>query len=210
MLFSIHWYFGMDKIIYLVINIPYHFNIPLINPQTGNPQPQKTVSAMDFYAYHLMIRKTNFNTLLRYWRLFNQFLVDMYVKIESERLCFISLNIHLRGAVNYDAQINPNDLGWLVILPSTFVNSPRYLHEYTQDTFTYVRAYGRPDLFITFTCNPSWQEFQEQLHDGENVHDRHDLIARVFRLKVKKLMDVIRKGNIFGELYVSYLSLIHI
>ena len=122
---------------------------------------------MNFYAYHLMIRENNFNTLLRYRQLLNQFLVDMYVKIESERLRFISLNqdklriesyTHLRDAVNYDAQINPNDLGRLVILPSTFVNSLRYLHEYTQDTFTYVRVYVHPDLFITFTCNPMMAE----------------------------------------------------
>jgi len=30
------------------------------------------------------------------------------------------------------------------------------MHEYVQDAMTYVRAYGRPDLFITFTCNLTW------------------------------------------------------
>lgn len=42
----------------------------------------------------------------------------------------------------------------MVILPATYNGSPRHMHEYAQDALTYVRRYGRPDLFITFTCNP--------------------------------------------------------
>lgn len=53
-----------------------------------------------------------------------------------------------------DANVDPSDLLYyqLVILPSTFINSPRYLHEYAQDMFTYVRTYRCSDLFITFSC----------------------------------------------------------
>ena len=40
------------------------------------------------------------------------------------------------------------------------------MHEYAQDAMTYVRAYGRPDLFITFTCNPTWDEIKELLLTG--------------------------------------------
>ena len=32
------------------------------------------------------------------------------------------------------------------------------MNEKTQDVMTYVRKYGRPDIFITFTCNPLWDE----------------------------------------------------
>lgn len=31
------------------------------------------------------------------------------------------------------------------------------MQEYIQDSTTYVRHYGRQDLFITFTCNPNWE-----------------------------------------------------
>ncbi|KAJ8871472.1 hypothetical protein PR048_027789 [Dryococelus australis] len=34
----------------------------------------------------------------------------------------------------------------------------RYMHGRTQEAFCYVRKYGRPDLFITFTTNPKWNE----------------------------------------------------
>lgn len=186
----------------------YHFQIPQVSPVTGLPVNNKKVSCMDFYAYHIMVRENDFNIISRCRQLANQFYVDMYVKVESERLRYISLNqnklraenyVHLQDAVANDGNVNPNDLGKLVILPSSFVNSPRYLHAYTQDAFAYVRTYGRPDLFVTFTCNPSWPEIVEELLPGQRAIDRHDIVARVFRLKVKKLMEVVNKGNVFGE-----------
>ncbi|GFX41094.1 hypothetical protein TNCV_2217921 [Trichonephila clavipes] len=87
----------------------------------------------------------------------------------------------------------------MVILPSTFVNSPRYLQEYTQDAFTYVRTYGRPDLFVTFTCNPSWQNVTQEFMSGQKATDQHDRVSRLFRLKVQKLMNFVTKGNVFGD-----------
>ncbi|GFX79541.1 ATP-dependent DNA helicase [Trichonephila clavipes] len=152
----------------------------------------------------MMVRRNNFNSLLRCRLLFHQFLVDMYVKVGRERLRFISLNqtklraenyIHLQDAIINDADFDPNSLGQMVILPSSFVNSARYLHEYTQDAFTYVRNYGRPDLFITMTCNPAWPEITRELIPGQNSTDRHDLTARVFKVKVKKLVALLTKDT---------------
>ena len=37
-------------------------------------------------------------------------------------------------------------------------NSSINKHEYAQDAMSYVRHYGAPDLFITFTCNLQWTE----------------------------------------------------
>lgn len=71
------------------------------------------------------------------------------------------------------------------------------MHERTQDAMTYVRHFGRPDLFITFTCNTKWQEICELLKEGQKAQHRHDLVARVFYLKVKQLMKLLTKGSIF-------------
>ena len=71
------------------------------------------------------------------------------------------------------------------------------MHEYTQDAMIYVRNYGRPDLLITFTCNPKWEEIQAELMLGQSHYDRHDLSARVFRQKLIKLVDAITKGHVF-------------
>lgn len=167
---------------------------------------QKKVSAMNFYSYRLMVRPQDDNYILRCGTLYHQYIVDMYAKIESERLNFIRFNqaklrseeyIHLRNAVMSDA--NLNDVGRLTILPSTYIGSPRHMHEYAQDAMSYVRKYGRPDLFITFTCNPQWADIKDNLFDGQKPTDRHDITARVFRQKLKALMDLIVKLRVFGE-----------
>ncbi|GFW51147.1 ATP-dependent DNA helicase [Trichonephila clavipes] len=185
----------------------YHFNIKMINPQTGEGTNKK-VSAMNYYSYRLMIRQNAENHILKCRQLFHQYIVDMYAKIETERLLYIRLNqtelrseqyIHLRDAIFNDGNVNPNELGRMAILPSTFTGSPRHMHEYAQDAMTYVRAYGRPDLFVTFTCNPTWNEIKELLLVGQSSSDRHDITARVFKQKLKCLMDFIIKHPVFGE-----------
>lgn len=155
-----------------------------------------------------MIRQNSDNHILKCRQLFHQYIVDMYAKIETERLLYIRLNqtklrseeyIHLRDAIANDGNVNVNELGRMVILPATFTGSPRHMHEYAQDAMTYVRSYGRPDLFITFTCNPTWDEIKGLLLPGQSTSDRHDITARVFKQKLKCLMDYIIKDHVFGE-----------
>ena len=62
----------------------YHFLIMQTDPTTGMPVDRKKVSAMDFYAYRIMMRTDAINHILRCRQLFHQFIVDMYAKIESE------------------------------------------------------------------------------------------------------------------------------
>ncbi|UYV66707.1 hypothetical protein LAZ67_4002638 [Cordylochernes scorpioides] len=184
----------------------YSFHIPQIDPNTSQPLSSK-VSSMDFYGYFIMVRRNSPNVIVQFGQLFHQFLVDMYAKVESERLRYITLHqrnlraesyIHLRDALSTDANINPNSLGQRIILPSSFVNSPRYLAEYTQDAFCYVRKFGRPDLFITFTSNPSWEEISAALLPGQKQLDRHDITARVFRQKLVKFIGALTKGQLYG------------
>ena len=67
------------------------------------------------------------------------------------------------------------------------------------DAMSIVREFGKPDLFITMTCNPNWQEIQENLFEGQKASDRPDLVSRVFSLKLQALMNDIVKGEVFGE-----------
>ncbi|GBP31765.1 Alpha-(1,6)-fucosyltransferase [Eumeta japonica] len=106
--------------------------------------------------------------------------------------------IHLRDALNQDGNVDPSNIGQRVILPSSFTGSPRYLHE-NQDAMTYVRNYGRPDLFVTFTCNPEWPEIKAELLPDQRSFDRHDIISRVFHLKMKKFLNLFVKDEIFGK-----------
>ncbi len=43
-----------------------------------------------------------------------------------------------------------------------------------------VRQYGKPDLFITMTYNPKWEEIVSVLKPDEIANDRPDLVTRVF------------------------------
>ncbi|XP_045511060.1 uncharacterized protein LOC123705982 [Colias croceus] len=183
----------------------YNFGLYQVNPNTRITNYNKKISALQFYSYQIQIRRNCFNYLQRFRGLFSQFIVDMYAKIETERLIYIRTNqtrlraedyVHLRDAMQQDN--NVENMGRLVILPSSFIGGPRYMHERTQDAFCYVRKYGRPDLFITFTTNPKWNEISEGLFDGQVPHDRHDIIARVFHLKLKLMIDLITKQKVFG------------
>jgi hypothetical protein len=122
----------------------YAINIPQRDPKTKLPL-KKTVPASSFYSYRIMVREGEDIYLVNNRSLFSQYLVDEYAKIETERLNYIK---------NNQAKLRANQLGQMVILPSTFTGGLRYMHERTQDAMTYVRHYGRPDFFITFTCNP--------------------------------------------------------
>lgn len=109
----------------------------------------KKVSSMNYYAYRLMIRQNSDNYLLRFRQLFQQYCVEMYVKIETERLNFIRLNqaklrseeyTHLRDAISTEE--DANNLDRLTILPATYTVRPRHMHEYAQDAM-YVIMVGQ-------------------------------------------------------------------
>eukprot|EP00919_Chromeraceae_sp_WS-2016_P049114 GHVR01116184.1.p1 GENE.GHVR01116184.1~~GHVR01116184.1.p1 ORF type:complete len:120 (+),score=10.30 GHVR01116184.1:1062-1421(+) len=117
-----------------------------------------------------MLRNNEYNFILHGRHLGQQFIVDMYAKIESESLNFLKYNqpqlkVAQNGLVG-DAIANDgnaNNIGQVVIFPSSFTGGPRYMHERTQDAMCYVRRHGPPDLFITFTCNTKWEEIQDNL-----------------------------------------------
>ena len=62
-----------------------------------------------------------------------------------------------------------------------------------------VREYGKPDLFITMTCNPKWREIEENLLPGQSASDTPDIVARVFNLKKHYLINLISKQKCFGS-----------
>ena len=47
------------------------------------------VSVRDYYCYKFQMRRGVFNTMLYGKRLFQQYVVDMYIKVETSRLDYI-------------------------------------------------------------------------------------------------------------------------
>ena len=166
----------------------------------------KTVSMKQYYAYMLMERENLRNHILECAQLTNKYVVDQEAKMTTERSNWLYAHQEEIRADDYQSVrdemskgTDPKDVGKKVILPATFVGSPRYMNEKIQDGMTYVRKYGPSSLFITMTCNPYWEEITRELRPGETPNDRMDIISRVFRLKLAALMHVIRVNQIFGE-----------
>ena len=78
------------------------------------------------------------------------------------------------------------------------MGSPRDMHRRFQDAMAVVRKHGKPDLFITKTCNPMWKEIQDELLDGQKAEDRPDLVSRVFQMRLEKFEKDILEDGIFG------------
>ncbi len=62
------------------------------------------------------------------------------------------------------------------------------MYQLYQDTIAIVSYFGKPDLFVTFTCNPKWPEIIKELLPYQTPADRPDLTARVFHIKLQELL----------------------
>ena len=61
------------------------------------------------------------------------------------------------------------------------------------DAMVIVRRYGKPDLFLTVTCNAKWPDITNELHPHQTAADRPDLVARIFKIKLSALIKEIPK-----------------
>ncbi|OWY91723.1 Helitron helicase, partial [Phytophthora megakarya] len=76
-------------------------------------------------------------------------------------------------------------VGKRVILPSNYTGGPRQMYKLYQDSMAIVREFGKPDIFLTMTCNPEWKEIREQIAKHQNPPDRPDVVARVWNQKLR-------------------------
>lgn len=84
-------------------------------------------------------------------------------------------------------------VGKLIVLPSSFIESPRNLVQKYLDAMAMVRKFRKSDLIITFTCNASWSEINTSINSYETANNRPDIVVRVFHVKVEHLLKIIRK-----------------
>ena len=68
-----------------------------------------------------------------------------------------------------------------------------------QDAMAIVRYCGKPDLFITMTCNPFWPDITAELLSHQTAQDRPELVSRVFNLKLKELLYDLKERKFFGR-----------
>lgn len=78
--------------------------------------------------------------------------------------------------------------GRLAILPSTFIGSPRNMQQNYQNAMAIVRKFGKPDLFITFTCNTRWPEISENVSAWQQTENRPTRYGKLARRLVNYLI----------------------
>ena len=188
---------------------------------------RKNVSTMKFYSRLLFQRDCDFNILIHSCRLFQQYLCEMFVKVECERLSFLRQNQAKLRSCDYtllyellaDASHAINeaqawtgmkgteklrDLGKLVVLSSTHIGSDMYVRQKMHHIIAISNSIGNTDVLLTMTFNPRWIEIQESLLPGQRADDRTDLCNRVFRLKYKLLMMHLKENEPFGRIAADF------
>ena len=114
---------------------------------------------LQYYTYRLAIRK-DLNPIDHSKKLFQQYLVDAYVKVESQIAAIVygaTISVEkYQGLMDQNNAANDMNLppGEVVVLSSTFQGSPCSLLQNYQDAMAMIAKLGKPDLFLTFTCNP--------------------------------------------------------
>src|SRR5215208_923504 len=124
-----------------------------------------------------------------------------YLRFNQKQICAELYNGLQDAMYSGDSTTN---VGQQIILPSSFTGGPRQMHKLYQDGMAIVRVFGKPDLFITVTCNPNWPEIKEALLPGQTAQDRPELISRDFNMKLKVIFNDFLKENIFGKV-LAYL-----
>lgn len=162
------------------------------------------VFVREYYCYKFQMRD---DETLHYGRLFQQFSVYVFIKFETQRLDFFFLNPDLfrtevlQGFIDVLrlGERNASNIGKQTFIPVNFTGGPRDMRRRYMDAIALVQNFGKPDLFITMTCNPSWPEIKDHLSLTDKAQNRPDLISRVFRAKIEELKTDILKRNLFGK-----------
>ncbi|XP_031103123.1 uncharacterized protein LOC116006774 [Ipomoea triloba] len=114
------------------------------------------------------------------------------VQVETQRLDYFRKKQQLCRSENFQGLVDSvstgavfgNDVGRRVILPSSFIGGPRDMRGRYMDAMSLVQNFGKPDFFLTITCNPNWPEIKRLLEFNDEAQNRPDLVARIKGFKL--------------------------
>ncbi|KAL5161953.1 ATP-dependent DNA helicase PIF1 [Glycine soja] len=133
---------------------------------------------------------------------------NRYTMVESERLSFIRNNqnkLRVDKYCNLQESLDTGSTrglhkGKRVILPSTFVGSPRYMDQLYFDGMAICSHVGFPDLFITLTCNSNWPKVRRLLTPlNLKATNRPDIMSWIFKLKFEQMLSDLTKNHLLGK-----------
>ena len=67
------------------------------------------------------------------------------------------------------------------------------------DAMAICRHYGRADFFVTFMCNPKWDEITSNIPTRSSPTNHPDIVSRIFNLKLKALIDDLLNKYVLGK-----------
>ena len=143
------------------------------------------ISRAQYVSYRIARRDNNsaeFNPIHYGRKLFHQYLVDQAIRIEKDRICADKYNNVNKSMERRSLENDNTPLGKKVFLPSSVTKTPRWQSEQYQDAMTMIARLGKPDLFLTMTCNPTWKQIKENIEHNQQSNDAPDLVSRVFNI----------------------------
>nr|XP_017251118.1 PREDICTED: uncharacterized protein LOC108221771 [Daucus carota subsp. sativus] len=187
----------------------FHIHLAYGTGENKKKRKRVLITQKEYYAYKLQVRMNQGMTPHLGGRLFQQYIVDAFSTIEQARLWYIrthqtTLRSDLYSQLCDSLRSGNTDasrVGKGIILPAGFVGSRRYMQQNFQDALAVCRYIGHPDIFLTMTTNPLWDEINEMMKLLPHCLPQNspDIIARVFKLKLDQLVDEIKNKEFFGK-----------
>ncbi|KAJ9561461.1 hypothetical protein OSB04_006621 [Centaurea solstitialis] len=166
------------------------------NMKKANEQTSTTnISMREYYCYKFQIHPDE-NVFLFGGRLFQQLVVDTYIKLETTRLEFVERNqVRIRAdlyqgvadCVNV-GEVQPCRIGQRVVLLASFIGGPRDMRRRFSDAMTLPKIVTK-------------------LLPGQTAQDQPNLVAIVFNAKLENLKKQLFKQEILG-IVKSYVYLV--
>ncbi|RXW13239.1 hypothetical protein EST38_g12616 [Candolleomyces aberdarensis] len=160
-------------------------------PRVENGQDGTTTQMWHYRAR--LLRDPRFSI---FGRLACEYIVDMHTRDLENRLLYIQKGLERRRkAAAEDAvlmgqeEVTPSEN---VYLPASFLGSRRWASEQVSDSLAIAAACGEPNFFVTMTCNPDWPEIKSQLRPGQDYSDIPIVVVRVFKQKLRVLMNALK------------------
>ena len=147
-----------------------------------SPQLDKHTQC-NYYRYRLLT-EPRFRLL---GHLTCEYLVDMYSRVEEERLNYI------HQGRNSQYNTSDSELGFQNTLPISFLGSRAWVSEQVSDALPLVRQFGKPTFFITMTANPQWPEIISQLQPHQTASNIPEVVCRTFKARLDFLLKILRQ-----------------
>jgi hypothetical protein len=158
------------------------FASPLLCPH-GSPvwsiDFDRKLTQMKDYCMHLLQNDDRFRTL---GRLNNEYLVDMFSRMEEARL-------HYRRHCLIQSAGGEKDIDYN--LGSNWIGSRAWASDQVAESLALCREFGRPSLFIAVTINLNWPKINERLYPTQSAFAQPGVVARAFKARLSLMMKAI-------------------